>query len=196
VGRLIAALGGLAMSAACVVPLADKYWTAPEYDDQAIRTLAVLPPKADTTDIRGEPIVREMIYERIGDRGYKTAAPDEIDTVLKEKFGITEPGMIGAATQQELCAAFAADGLLYGTILKWGVTVTGAYNKAEVEARFSVWSCKAEREIWWAQDYADRSTIDVNPASMVGNTLGAVQASYYQLSEEVVYNCMDSLPES
>ncbi len=189
-------LGVLGAQASCVVPMADEYWQTPDYDRYKIQTVTVLPVRTEAIDIRGQGIVRGMVYEKLPERGYASTGAAHVDQVLVEKFGITDPGQIHAATPEELCQAFESDALLYGNILDWRTLTLGVHNKALVKVRFSLWSCRENREVWWAEDEEDESTVDINPASAAANTLATLQASYHLLAEEVVYNCMDSLPAS
>lgn len=179
----------------CAVPLADEYKTTADFKKTEIHNIAILPTVAETTDVRGEAIVREIIEEKLPDRGYSSPKRQAIDEILHKRFGITQPGQINAAKPAALCEATGSDALLYSTIEDWNTIITGAYNKTVVRLTVRLFACSIGREVWRATDEEEESSIDVLPHKMATNALRVGQASYHLLSEEVVYNCLDSLPD-
>jgi len=196
-GRLLgaAALLWLAvLSAGCSLVLADEYLIDPKFSDLGLQKLLVMPPANESLSLDAPDVVRKLIYEKLPDGDYEPVDRDATDDKLVNEFGITDGGQAAQATWDELCKAFQVDAILYPNILQYNWTALGAYNKIVVETEFKLVECREGREVFMARDQAEKKTVDINPARMVGQTLTIAQESYWPIAEEAVFNCLDALP--
>src|SRR5690349_8925835 len=58
--------------------------------------IAVLPFDNETNDVEGPELVRKALIEVLPRRGYLVLDKESVDTVLREKFGITDGGQLRA----------------------------------------------------------------------------------------------------
>jgi len=134
---LFALLAGCSLGPSYIV----KDFTPPE-------TLAVLPFTNETNDIEAPDLVRKFLIEILPQHGYAFSNSETTDSILKEKFGITDGGQLGVATPQELGAALSADGLLYGNILSFQDLPLGFVRKRTVKIYLKIVDSKTGTLLW------------------------------------------------
>lgn len=197
VGRVVPLLVA-AWSVACHIPMARDYQAAADYEKHKILKVAVMPAVNDELDESAPGVITILAGERLAERGYEPVDPDKTASFLRQNFGAVDGGRLkggGVDQHKKICTGIGADGLLYPTVMQWNTITLGAYNEVAVEVAFRMIACDTGREVWQAQDDRKRNTVDINPARMVFQTLTIAQQPYAVVAEEVVYNCIDSLPD-
>ena len=155
-GRVL--LGALAVLAGCSA--------GPSYivkDFIPPRTLAVLPFTNETNDIEAPGLVRKVLMEVLPQHGYAPLDMDKVDSVLKERFGITDGGQLGSASPENLGKALAADGLLYGNVLSFQDLPLGYVRKKTVKIYLKILDPKTGTLLWADQKGWTNPEFHINP---------------------------------
>ena len=114
----------------------------------APQRVAVLPFANETNDVSGPEMVRKLLVEMLPSRGYKPVTKENVDTTLKEKFGITEGGQLGSVSPQELGKSLGVEGLFYGNILTFVDIPFGFGRKRTVKANVRLIEARSGRLLW------------------------------------------------
>lgn len=137
---LLMAGGGCAVRAPIPEGLADP--------DNPLKRIAVLPMRNDTGDVEGPRIVREKMVGALIRRSYRVMDVNESDRILRDRLGINLGGQLELSTPQKLGEVLGVEGVLYGTLMDFDETTTGAYNVRKVRASFRLVNTSSGRAEW------------------------------------------------
>lgn len=149
---LFALLAGCSLGPSYII----KDFTPPQ-------TLAVLPFTNETNDIEAPGIVRKILMEILPRHGYAPLDAEQVDKILKEKFGITDGGQLGSVSPQDLGKALAADGILYGNVLSFQDLPLGYVRKKTVKIYLKILDPKTGALLWEDQKGWTTPEIHLNP---------------------------------
>lgn len=110
--------------------------------------VAVLPFYNVTNDIDGPVMVRALFAERLGRWHYNSLSLEEVDSTLRDDFGVTLGAQLELVSAAELGAALGVDGLFYGYLLDFNQITTGVYNEKKVRAGFKLVDAKTGAVVW------------------------------------------------
>lgn len=122
--------------------------TMPADPSNPIKSIAVLPLANNTNDVDGPQDVREKLIEKLVKRRYSVMPAEEVDQRLRDRLGITLGGQLEDATVAQLKDLLGVDGLVYGTLMDYGVLTTGAYNVSKVRAKFKLVDAASGATLW------------------------------------------------
>ena len=88
------------------------------FHDAAPRSVLVLPPVNETTDVQGTTSVLATLPYYLAEKGYYVFPVNTVKTLL-EYEGYYEPAEAHAAAPEQLANLFKADSILYVTIHEW-----------------------------------------------------------------------------
>ena len=112
--------------------------------------VAVLPMSNQTTDLDGPPFIRQLIFNKLAERGYTVVPLAEIDAKLQSQ-GFTEGGQLGAAKPQDLGQWLGVDGLFYGTVVDFNYINLGYYWQRKVTVMGRLVSVPSGEKFWEAE---------------------------------------------
>lgn len=113
--------------------------------------IAVLPFANETNDVEGPEIVRKALLDILPSRGYGVVPPEEVDTVLREKFGVTDGGQLVSVAPQRIARALGADGLIFGNLLAFQDLPLGYARKRTVKANLRLLDGGTGELLWEEQ---------------------------------------------
>lgn len=108
----------------------------------------MLPFRNETNDVDGPKTVRKVLVTQLPMHGYQCLDLEEVDTILKDKFGITEGGQLGSVSPVELGRALNVDGLFYGNVLTFVDFPFGFGRRRTVKANFKLVETLSGERIW------------------------------------------------
>ena len=174
-GAYAAMLGIALLAGGCVV----QHHRPPLHYDamNPLKRVAVLPLKNDSNDVDGPNVLRKKIAQALEDKAYAVKDLKETDQILRDRMGITLGGQLNLTTAQELGETLGVEGLLYGTLMDFDETTTGAYNVKKVRATFKLVNAMTN-ETMWQQGLGVRSEIIMEgkagaAAAVVGRAVDA-----------------------
>lgn len=115
-----------------VVPL------GPTDPSNPLKRVAVLPMTNNTNDVDGPQLVRQKMADALVRRSYAVMEIKEADQLLRDRLGISLGGQLDLTTAQKLGEVLGVEGVLYGTLMDFDETTTGAYNVRKVRAKFKL----------------------------------------------------------
>jgi hypothetical protein len=110
--------------------------------------VAVLPFYNATNDIDGPVMVRGLFAARLDRWHYSSLALEDVDSILRNDFGITLGAQLELVSAAELGAALGVDALFYGYLLDFNQITTGVYNEKKVRAGFKLVDAKTGSVVW------------------------------------------------
>jgi hypothetical protein len=146
------------------------------YDtNNPLKRVAVLPLRNDTNDVDGPVVVRKKMIQAFADKAYAVKDVKETDQILRDRMGITLGGQLDMTTARELGETLGVEGVLYGTLMDFNETTTGAYNVRKVRAMFKLVNTLTGETVW-QQGLGVRSEIIMEgkagvAAAMVGRAV-------------------------
>jgi len=84
------------------------------------RSILVLPPKNESTEVMAPYIYLSTITQPLAERGYYVFPVAVIDAMMKEN-GISTPEEMAQIPLNKICEIIDADAILYMTVVEWGV---------------------------------------------------------------------------
>lgn len=145
-GRRLALLAVvLIVLTACVAPRARH--RPPDFGNP-VYTVAVLPVYNATNDVNGPMMVREEFNKRIQDMHYSVMPLKDVDTILRDRMGITLGSQLDMTTPQQLGEVLGVDGVVFGYLLDFDDVTTGVYNVKKVRAGFKLVETASGRAMW------------------------------------------------
>jgi hypothetical protein len=170
VARMLAVVIVIAAVAACGGP-------RPALEDAAavaqVRShIAVLPLRNDTNDVNGPGTVQAAMARALRSRFYVVRDVAATDRILMDRFGITLGGQLETLPVAELGEALNTEAVLYGTLMDFNETTTGAYTVRKVRAKFRLVST-ATGGVLWERGLGVRSEMSMSGAGgLAGTALG------------------------
>lgn len=168
--RLLALLLLVGGASACVSP-------RPALEDLAtvreVRSqIAVMPLRNDTNDVDGPKTVRNQLERALRSRGFVVRDVVVTDQVLADRFGITLGGQLETLPVRELAEALNTETVLYGTLMDFNETTTGAYTVRKVRAKVRLVST-ATGQVLWERGLGVRTEMSMSGAAgLAGTVLG------------------------
>ncbi|MCP4229340.1 MAG: hypothetical protein GY771_04235 [bacterium] len=114
----------------------------------AVRTVAVLPMYNVTNHVEGPEMVRKLVNEFLTSKHYAVMPIDEVDTILRDRMGITLGTQLEMTTPEALAAELKVDALLYGYLLDFDDVIFGLYNSRAVRVGFRLVDAVSGSVIW------------------------------------------------
>ncbi|HEX9022001.1 MAG TPA: GNA1162 family protein [Nitrospirota bacterium] len=110
--------------------------------------MAVLPFRNDTADVDGPDMMRNKMVHALENRSYVVKDLKETDQILRDRMGITLGGQLDMITAQKLGETLGVEGVLYGTLMDFDETTTGAVNIRKVRGKFKLVSAMTGQTLW------------------------------------------------
>ncbi len=144
--RLWCTLGGLGLlitSAACTLTPTPPRLAQTAYHRNIPRSILVLPPLNETTELNASALYLSTISAVLGERGYYVPPIAMVNQMLQDN-GLTLPGEMHRAPLSRLTDVFGVDAVLYVTIRQWGASL-GAH---QVTLDYRLVETRGGSEIW------------------------------------------------
>ncbi|OGS57305.1 MAG: hypothetical protein A3J79_10705 [Elusimicrobia bacterium RIFOXYB2_FULL_62_6] len=166
--------------------------------------VAVLPLNNLTTDLDGPAIVQFWFDQRLSDKkGYSTVPLAEVETALREQFGVTDGGQLSAVAPAKLGERLRADALIYGELLEFNYQTAGFLNARKVRAKFRMVDAATGELLWECEGVGANSSAAASSSQALKAGLAALGS---QLAEkatgsplryetwDMVWNAIEFLP--
>jgi hypothetical protein len=142
----LAGLGLLLVTllSACATPTPYDYTN---YRAHQPRSILVLPPINESTDVRGTYSYLSTITQPVAEMGYYVYPVVLADQMLKEN-GLPTPGEMRQAPLRKLREVFGADAVLYITLTDYGTKFQLFSSATRVTAKAQLVDLKSETTIW------------------------------------------------
>ncbi|HPL63344.1 MAG: DUF799 family lipoprotein [Syntrophales bacterium] len=128
----------------------------PEAEQNAIRTIAVLPVINKTNEVNAARMLREKVIEEVRFKGYRRLSSQETDRKLS---GICPEGT--KAPPSVAGEALGADAALYCTLLEWKHSSFLAYSKSTAVVQFELRNTRTGERIWTVEERAARRNFEM-----------------------------------
>ena len=150
--------------------------------------VAILPFDNASASMDAPKALRSNLYVRIGRKGYLLQPLPETDSKL-QAMGIQMGGQIKGVEPKELREKLGADFALWGTMHAASSTVTGIYNRRNLEADIVLTDLRSGKVIW--TDRQKIVTDDTNLKAKTGlDVLGGVVAGAIQHDMKKEHNAL------
>ncbi len=143
-GALFLFLTTVLLLASC----APRFRTVPPDPTNPVFRIAVLPLYNATLDIDGPEVVRKELFQRLRGYHYDVMPLSEVDSLLRERMGITLGSQLDMTTPQEIGKVLGVQALVYGYLLDFDHVTLGLYNVKKVRAGFRLVDTETGRTIW------------------------------------------------
>lgn len=145
--KLCLALFALCLAAGCATTGDSSRLNA--FHDAAPRSILVLPPVNETTDVQGTTSVLATLPYYLGEKGYYVFPVNTVKTLL-EYEGYYEPAEAHAAPPEQLANLFKADAILYVIIHEWTSKYMLLSTTTEVDFEYRIVNADGA-ELWTAR---------------------------------------------
>jgi hypothetical protein len=119
------------------------------------RSILVLPPVNQSTDIRGTYGYLSTVTEPLAEMGYYVFPVAIVDQFLKDN-GLPGPGEMQQAPLRKLGEIFGADSVLYITLLEYGTKYHLLNSAAVAHAKARLVDTKTGTQIWEGETRAEQ----------------------------------------
>lgn len=143
--RTLAGLSLLVISSACTLTPTSTtpHLAQTAYHRDIPRSILVLPPLNETTEMNASARYLSTISAVLGERGYYVPPIAMVNQMLRDN-GLTLPGQMHQAPLSRLTSVFGVDAVLYVTIQHWGASlgahqVTFDYRLVETRGGTEIW---------------------------------------------------------
>jgi hypothetical protein len=155
------------------------------------RSILVLPPMNESTDIKGTYSYLSTVTAPVVDRGYYVFPVEVVDLYLKEN-GVTGPAEARQISLSKYGEIVGADALLDITIKQYGTHYQLINSATVVEANAKLVDIKSGTLLWQGHVLQEENTDSANTGSPLGNLLATlVTAAIDQIGNTITDHAHD-----
>jgi len=151
----------------CAVALAVALWgcgsdasytKVPDFEEKAVRLIAVMPLSAPGMDETAAGDIRKLLYEELFFKGYPKVPLDLVDEKLQEAYPAGASGERGTIPPEAVGRLLGVDAVLYGTIEEWKSRSILFYAPTEIRMTLALRSAATGETLWRSEGGAVRRT--------------------------------------
>ena len=96
------------------------------------RTVALLPMANESVDVEAPGKVRKALAAALQNRGFQLVDPATVDSVLKDRFGVTDGGQLRAVSPRRMKGVLPGDIWVFGAVKEFGFKSVAAVSQRKV----------------------------------------------------------------
>jgi hypothetical protein len=133
-------------------------YRAPSLKSGAPSAIVVLPFDNETTSFEADESLRSMVIRELEQRGYSLLPETEVDARL-QGMGITDGGQLRSVAPEKLGEAFAAQGLVFGSVEAYDYQNLGFVRRKIVRVRLRLVDAATGDRLWEAVGTGQKSDV-------------------------------------
>jgi hypothetical protein len=174
----------------------------PKMYDQQPRSLLVLPPMNESTDVEAKDYYMTTVEMPFALMGYYVMPVEIVNDVMKQE-GITNTEMLYDLPLNKLQEYFGADAVLYTRIKKWDTSYMVVASTLTVSVDSEIVSTKTSEKLWAyngtvVQDLTNRSNGGGGLAELIANVvataINTAAADYVKYARIANFRLITSVP--
>jgi len=96
------------------------------------RVVALLPLANESVDVEAAGKIRAALTKAMTEKGFRLADAAAVDSVLKERFGVTDGGQLRVVTPEKLKGVLPGEVWCFGTVKEYGFKSAAALSQRKV----------------------------------------------------------------
>ncbi len=196
------AAGAFLLAAAGACSGGGGYLVSPALRSAADLRVAVLPFDNETTDVSADGIMRKLVVEGFGQRGYAPLPPGEVDEKL-HGLGISDGGQLPGVKPEDIAKALGADLLCYGDVEDFTFQNLGFVVRKNVKLKVKLVSASTgetlyegygsgkDVKVYFNKDDAKAAFVEQMAVKLVQNIF---KTPLKREAEAAAWNALDRLP--
>lgn len=167
--RRLAVVAAATLVTACAIPSAPDYAS---YRAHLPRSILVLPPLNETTDVNGPYVYLSTITRPLAECGYYVFPVAAVDAFMKEN-GLPTAGEMHGVSLEKIREVVGADAVLYVTLEEWGQKYRIVTSDTVVKARAQLVDVTTGETLWTGSAAAQQSSAagQTDPFAMLAAAL-------------------------
>lgn len=136
------------------------------------RSIVVLPPLNETTDVNAPYVFLSTVTRPLAESGYYVLPVAVVDAFMKEN-GLPTPGEMQGVSLEKIHEVLGADAVLYVTIESWGQKYRVISSDTEVKARAKLVDVATGETLWTGNAFARQSS-SAGQSDLIGMLVAAL----------------------
>lgn len=163
-------------------------YEAPDLASRLPASVAVLPFDNEAVSLRAPGLLRSLVTEALGFRGWRTFERSVVDDAL-QALGVSDGGQLRALDPKKIGAALGAPGLLYGTVEEFTYQNVGFVRRRVVRVSLKLVDSASGERLWEAQGMEETGVLALRKGAAGKSFLDGVleQASESALGAPLLF---------
>lgn len=163
----------------------------PEYEQNWVKVIAVLPVENKTKDNNAPPLLRSKLLDQLYFKGYSKVPLAVIDQKLESLYTSDKKGNVGKIAPQVLKDLVGADAVMYCTLLESSNSINFFYAPLTISLECELRRSESGEVLWKGKYKSTDRNFDFTRKSLEMKSC----ESYESVIEEVINKIIETLPD-